>query len=160
MPITLDLEQWFWSNVQRGNANECWPWTGPKFSQGYGYAWRARKAGLPQGAHRLAWTLANGEIPEGLLVCHRCDNKPCCNPAHLWLGTIKDNMRDRERKGRGKHVGAGGSARGFSQLNEVQVLQIRQRLGDGEFMCDLASEFFVSETTIDNIKRRQTWRHI
>lgn len=79
--------------------DECWPWTGAVTGKGYGkisLAYRHRNA------HRVAFELWHGPIPDGLLVCHRCDNRPCCNPAHLFVGTAKDNAEDMMAKGRWK----------------------------------------------------------
>lgn len=87
----------FWSKVKKGDG--CWEWTAAVDRGGYG---NFGIDGRTMGAHRVAWTLANNrEIPEGLCVCHSCDNRACCNPAHLWLGTQLDNVRDMVEKGRG-----------------------------------------------------------
>lgn len=87
----------FWTRVDRtGGPSSCWEWTGPIVHNGLPYG----QLGHGGMAHRFAWTLLVGKIPEGLLVLHRCDNPPCCNPAHLFLGTQKDNRRDCRDKGR------------------------------------------------------------
>lgn len=85
--------------VQVGEPNACWEWTGFRIPDGYGQI-TIRSRQRTYKAHRLAWEIAHGPIPEGLQVCHKCDNPPCCNPAHLFLGTARDNVMDRERKGR------------------------------------------------------------
>jgi hypothetical protein len=86
----------FWRNVDKRGPDECWPWQSSTNQWGYG---TASLAGRPKLAHRIAWELAYGAIPVGICVLHRCDTPGCCNPAHLWLGTRKDNMRDMLRKG-------------------------------------------------------------
>jgi hypothetical protein len=89
--------QVFWNRLQKTDENSCWLWTGAKFEKGYGSVyfdhqdWRA---------HRLAYFLVHGSIPEGKIICHSCDNPPCCNPNHLWLGTLKLNAEDSCKKGR------------------------------------------------------------
>lgn len=88
-------EQRFWSKVDRRGPDECWPWLAAKSATRYGVFDKTR-------AHRVAYALTHGLIPEGRIVCHRCDNPPCCNPAHLWLGTPKDNTADMVAKGRAK----------------------------------------------------------
>ena len=87
----------FWKKVKVGKDDECWEWLACKNKKGYGFFrvnWILRRA------HRFAWTVTYGKIPEGLFVCHRCDNPGCCNPKHLFLGTNTDNMVDMISKGR------------------------------------------------------------
>jgi len=96
----MDTENRFWAKVNKLGENECWPWMASKSQRGYGvFGFR----GTIWKAHRVAYTMAIGEIPSGLLVCHKCDNPSCCNPAHLWAGTSSDNNRDRSIKGRNNH---------------------------------------------------------
>ena len=94
----MKTAQEFWSHVAVGSADACWPWTS-RTARGYGNLYFR---GRTQMAHRVAFELANGPIPAGLLVRHTCDNPPCCNPAHLLLGTHRDNAWDRERRNRSK----------------------------------------------------------
>ena len=93
----------FWSKVRKGDG--CWEWAGCR-SKGYGKIALGLESGLPKGkrvvkAHRVSWLIHFGPIPDGLFVCHRCDNPPCVRPDHLYLGTCADNSRDMIRKGRG-----------------------------------------------------------
>lgn len=117
MPLVVDPTLFdpdvFWQNV-RGDR-DCWVWIGPRAANGYGivngYHFTERFA------HRLSWTMANGPIPSGLWVLHSCDNKPCVNPEHLFLGTALDNAHDRDRKG---HYRARGPSR--SRLTHCKAL--------------------------------------
>lgn len=86
----------FWSQVKQGAPDECWEWQGRRNDDGYGQI----RLGNTYRAHRIAYKLAYGSIPDSLWVLHRCDNPPCCNPAHLFLGTVLDNNRDAAAKGR------------------------------------------------------------
>jgi hypothetical protein len=89
-----DRPSLFWAKVACRDDGECWPWLGCLSTQGYG------RAGKCDYAHRLAYELEHGAIPPGVDVMHSCDFKPCCNPAHLSLGSRSDNMRDAVQKGR------------------------------------------------------------
>lgn len=104
MPRTAEnLETRFWRKVARRGPDECWLWTGSVFSEQRPYGCFGIK-GRSFRAHRVAWSLANGrDIPAGKVVCHACDNPRCVNPAHIWLGTPLENMRDMLRKGRAHH---------------------------------------------------------
>lgn len=109
--------------------------------------------------HRLAWQLANGPIPIGMFVCHHCDNPPCCNPEHLFLGTALDNNRDRHEKGRS--VIRVGMDLGIAKLTDAQVIEIRARYAHGgQTHRALADEFGVTRTTIGRIVSRAAWRHL
>ena len=92
-----------WDKIKLGNADECWEWEGyRKPDQPYGLLFDGKKYYY---AHRLAYEYFNGPIPDGLFVCHKCNNPPCCNPHHLYAGTAKDNMRDKsERFKRGELI--------------------------------------------------------
>jgi HNH endonuclease len=118
------LDLLFWAKVNRGELEECWEWTAGKAGRmGYGKVKRHGKTTL---AHRVSWEIANGQIPDGLQVCHHCDNPPCVNPSHLFLGTQKENLEDRDRKGRA--VWSPGERNGTSKLTEDHVREVR-RLG-------------------------------
>lgn len=132
-----------------GASDECWIWTGPRVRGGYG------RAGVNL-AHRLAWERANGPIPEGLFVLHRCDNPPCCNPSHLFLGTHDDNMRDRDAKGRTLR----GEATGAARLKAEDIPVIRRLASEGLSQRKIASSFGVSHTTIQDVLHHKRWQHV
>jgi len=154
----------FWPKVDRfsSSVTGCWVWIASKNNKGYGVL---GIGGIPTLAHRLAWELTYGPIQTGLCVCHRCDNPPCVNPSHLFLGTRADNMADSSRKGRS---GARthperiprGSRSGLAKLVESDIVEIRRALESGETCKAIAARYGVAKTTIDWIKRGQTWRHV
>lgn len=92
----------FWKKVDRTNASGCWEWQGALTHRGYGVKNNLCEDGKKRliHAHRMAWIIFRDSIPEGLMVCHTCDNRKCCNPEHLFLGTAQDNMDDKIAKGR------------------------------------------------------------
>jgi hypothetical protein len=93
------LIQRFWEKVDKEEGEGCWVWEGSRSGSG-GYGQVRNEFGEPEFAHRVAWRMANGPIPEGLHVCHKCDYPPCIRPSHLFLGTALDNSHDSIRKGR------------------------------------------------------------
>ena len=135
----------------------CWEWNAYKDRVGYG---TFRIAERHQMAHRVAYQLYVGEIPAGLCVCHHCDNPRCVNPAHLFLGTQADNMRDRENKGRGVFPGLSGENHGSAKLTEAQVIEIRAKYGEGARQVDLAKEFGVTQSIISMIVCGRVWTKI
>lgn len=138
----------FWAKVERGP--ECWLWRGFLDKNGYG---KFNK----EWAHRVAYKLGNGPITDGLLVLHRCDNPPCVNPAHLFLGTYLDNSLDIKRKGRG-NIGA---KHGLAKLTDEAVTEIRRRYADEKAtQSELAAEFGVVRTCISLIVTGRAWRHL
>jgi len=157
----------FWSKVDRsGGPDACWPFVGHRDKLGYGKILIGRSCLL---THRVAWISTNGPIPNGLCVLHRCDNPPCCNPAHHFIGTRVDNSADMIAKGRQKPGGAGRSWNGEragernhnAKLTAADVLAIRAAFDRGESnRADLARLYGVGWVAIDRIVRRESWRSI
>lgn len=145
----------FWDKVQRGGAEVCWPWVARRDRGGYGQFWYNRRQTI---AHRVAWTIAKGPIPDGLCVLHHCDNRPCVNPAHLFLGTNADNAHDAMLKGR--LADRRGEANGQSKLTEDDVLGVRAARAAGETEVSIARRYHVSQTTISHIVRGKKWAHL
>lgn len=147
------LEGKFWGRVRVGDSEECWPWQGPVGKKnGYGVFsfWNGEKSRIV-GVHRLAYALAVGSIPAGLLVCHACDVRTCCNPAHLWVGTYKDNGRDMARKGRDA----------MAKLDPEKVRSIRARYAAGGVtQKELAEEHGVASAHVSGVISGLFWAHV
>jgi len=145
------LPKIFWDRVNQNDANECWPYAGVIMGNGYGQVYVDGEQLL---AHRVAYILACGEIPEGLVVRHLCNNKVCCNPAHLALGTQQDNADDMtraERQARGENVGS-------AILGREQVLEIYARcLRKNESHASIAADYGVDRSAIGSIAVGKSW---
>lgn len=139
----------------------CWEVL-PATARG-GYA-RLEVAGRSQYAHRLSWELFQGPVPDGLCVLHRCDNPPCVNPAHLFLGTIVDNNRDRTEKGRtSRHGAPRGEANPRARLTEAAVLAIRAEYRSFDRQRSiraLGRRYGVSSATVREVVKGVRWRHV
>ena len=164
----------FWSKVNRaaetGPSGDCWEWTGYHNAQGYGSFGIGSKVFR---AHRVAFILENGPIPDGLHVLHTCDNPECVNPDHLWLGTNADNAKDRDNKGRqvtptGENHGTHtmpestcrGEKNGIAKLTAVEVLEIRKRYATGgHSQRELAKAYSISQRQIGRVVRGEGWAH-
>jgi len=153
-----NLAERLWAKVDVKGPDDCWLWSGCTDSYGYGHIWDRRRYSASR-AHRIAYELTYGTIPEDMCVCHHCDNPPCCNPKHLFLGTKADNSHDAMRKGR--IYRAVGELCTSSKLTAEQVLEIRHRHSLGRVtQTKLAAEFGVGKATVGRIVKRVTWRHI
>jgi hypothetical protein len=129
----------------------CWIWTGAKSSDGYGkvgYNYKTYRV------HRLVYELITGNSIKGLYLCHKCDNPLCVRPDHMFLGTQKDNVLDREKKGRGIK----GETHPHAKLKEKEVLKIRELLKNGTKIKTLAAYYKVHKSTIDGIKYKRIWK--
>lgn len=161
-----NTEESFWCRVQILRPTDCWEWQGTRGRRGYGQmSWEGRN----HYTHRLAFCFTSGRlIPAGSVVRHSCDNPPCCNPAHLLLGTQKENNRDMWQRGRASVISGEerakfqvrGSRVGTAKLNEVEVREIRRRADAGETQRDLASEFGISEASMSRLIHRLRWAHV
>lgn len=133
----------------------CWQWIGASHYFGYGSIMIA--AGQNTTAHRASWLVHYGPIPDGMHVLHRCDNPPCTNPKHLWLGTNAENAEDRRLKGRGKGGPSPGEANHFHVLTERKVRKIRT---DKRPTNIVASQYGVHPDTIRLVRNRKIWKHL
>lgn len=139
------IKQRFWSKVNKRGDSECWEWQRGRHPNGYG---ACKIAGISTNkAHRIAWILTRGQIPEGLYVCHRCDNPPCCNPNHLFLGTQKDNIMDNVLKGR-QH----------KKLSEKDIIEIRRKCTiEGVSQAKIAKQFDLCRQAVSQIVAGERW---
>jgi HNH endonuclease len=158
MGIIPPIEQRLWDKVQKAGDDECWEWTGSRTQAGYGsISYKNRH----HYAHRLIYELTHGPIPKNMLVCHTCDNPPCVNPSHLWIGTKGDNNRDMRDKGRDStHNAARGERQGSAKLTEQSVRAIRDLHQKGHSLQSLAARFGVTSENIYIIVQRKSWKHI
>lgn len=175
-PIVLDARSTarFWSKVARGEPDACWPYREGRDKGGYG-SFTLYPPGKKRGhvqAQRVAWVATHGPIPDGLQALHRCDNPPCCNPAHLFLGTGLDNMRDKVAKGR--HVSGmalhpesalRGEAHPNAILTEADVAWIRSVYEPGRHkrawtQRAIAEKFGVHRDTIKKAASGTYWKHV
>ena len=150
MELTSKEIERFWSGVKKSEG--CWEWQRSVVQKrGYGQILFRKKMFL---THRLAYTLTKGEIPKGKIVCHSCDNRKCCNPDHLWLGTQQDNLLDMMRKHRG--AGRNGHATN-TKLCAEDVKAIRAFSKEGLSQYEIADKFGVWQSTIGQILHHKTW---
>jgi hypothetical protein len=170
----------FWAKVDRsGGPDACWLWLGSHQKKtGYG---SVTYHGKPMLAHRVAWIITNGLIPDGLKACHTCDvryplhdrtYRLCCNPAHIFLGTQNDNMQDMVAKGRSGNCGAPGKPKpdharprgernGHARITSADVLRIRRLWETGQCTVKhLANLYGMSDTNARSIIQRKTWAHL
>jgi hypothetical protein len=145
---------WFEARVEKDEATGCWNWKLARDRDGYGLY--GRKTGGSGRAHRGAWEAVSGPIAKGLSACHRCDNPSCINPAHLFLGTQADNIRDKVEKGRT----AKGSSNGAAKFSEHDVSIIKMLLELGVRQCRLVSLYGVSRSIICDISRGRRWVYV
>lgn len=162
MDMTPLEQRRYWRHVDK--TADCWVWNGYRVPDGYGRVMLRRKIWM---AHRLSWAMARGPIPDGLTVCHRCDNPPCVNPDHLFLGTNADNNADAHAKGRRAYQrgtfrpnGLRGETHPHAKLSEDQVREIRLARAVGEDALALSGRYGVSRNQIYLIERRKSWPHI
>lgn len=188
----LTIDEYYWAKINKEGPKPehvpelggCWLWTGALYRLGYGHAYLLGKQQL---AHRIAWILAFGEIPQGMLVCHRCDVRNCVNPEHLFLGTHKDNTRDMLRKGRAPKAEttwarqhpellprgddswarknpdlvAKGDTHVGTKVPDAALPTIFARRAEGESHKAIAKDYGVAPATISHILNRRTrkWFH-
>jgi len=138
----------FWSRVKGGSDFDCWPWQGRSTDFGYGRFGRDM-------AHRVAYELINGPIPENALIRHRCDNPACCNPKHLEPGTHLDNSRDCVERGRIAHSQNNGRAK----ITAEQARYIKTN-PDGLRCGELAKKFGLAPSTISYIRNGRSWKYV
>ncbi|ERN52846.1 HNH endonuclease signature motif containing protein [Alkalihalophilus marmarensis] len=146
------VEDAFWERVNKLGKEECWEWEGFLMPNGYG---QLKNKGKNEYAHRFSYSLHFGDFPKELLVCHKCDNRKCVNPHHLFLGTHQDNIDDMIQKGRG-YKGKPGT----TKLNETKVKMIRTLVNNNFDKNQIAEVFLVKRCTVANIAAKRLWKEV
>lgn len=151
------FQERFWSKVAIGDPDECWPWLASTKGNGYGQ-FNIRK-GVPVTAHRVSLALQGHVLTKNMFACHTCDNRPCVNPHHLFIGSGKDNIDDCVAKGRANRASRPGESNNAAKLTDGEVREIRKThstLTQGM----LAERYGVSQSTISRILLDQSWSHL
>jgi hypothetical protein len=144
----------FWARVKvTANSDRCWEWTGYCLKSGHGVTSRKAEVML---AHRFAWFITHGEVPSGLHVLHSCDNPPCVNPNHLFLGTHQDNVADMVSKGRQQR----GERCHLSKYTEDVVRLLKERLRSGWTVRKCSEVMGIPYNTVGAINRGYSWKHV
>ena len=147
----------FWEKVRKGRPNECWEWQAARNEKGYGRLTAGR--GVHLKAHRVAWALSNGcKLEPSACILHRCDNPPCCNPRHLFVGTMKDNTDDMIKKGRNSNpphrYGENHHAAKFDERTAKKIIR------DNRTLSAIAEEHGISWMTVFRLKHGLTWKNL
>lgn len=155
----VTLEEAFWQKVDKKGPTECWEWTACRHKGKHAYG-QLRYEQILYRAHRLSYVLSNGDIPDGLFVLHSCDNPPCVNPAHLYLGTAGDNIREAVARGRHKQARSPGERHPCHKLKTEQVLKIRELYATGLWtQKELGAIYGVTQANISLIVTKG-WKHL
>lgn len=147
------MDQHFHARVSRAGPNDCWPYIGSRDKKGYG---KLKRKGRAYKAHRFA-AMQEGLDISGQCVLHRCDNPPCCNPNHLFLGSHKDNSDDKIAKGRARYAPQDGANNGNSKLSPLQIEQI---LEDPRNNVQVAKDYGVTHQTIHLVRKGKSWQSL
>lgn len=153
-----DWQERFWEKVEKRGVDECWPWTGTKCDRGYGqmFVGTAGKTRRPYRASRLSYLIAHGEVPEGYVVRHKCDNPPCCNPNHLEIGIPVQNSRDAVERQQLNQ----GTRNGNAKFIDDQIRQMRSLKNQGYGNAEIAKLMNTSSGTVCSITNGRAWRNV
>lgn len=161
-PGSRSLEERFWEKVDKQGPEECWEWQAATHRHGYGAFGVGGRDGKMARAHRISYKLHKGPIPDGCYVLHHCDNPPCVNPDHLYVGTQTDNMQDAVERDRGVgSPGMPGETHPQAKVTEADVREMRQRYEEEPVsQYDLADQYGLTQSTVSDILRREIWDHV
>lgn len=141
-----DTFERLWARTDVRGPDDCWEWQGARITAGYG---QIVVFGKRIGTHRVAWESQNGPVPDGLIILHSCDNPPCCNPAHLRPGTVRENAAEASERGRLHRA----ERNGYGKLTVAQVAEIRARYASGEKSHVVAGDFGISPGYVRGLGR-------
>lgn len=145
----------FWSNVQKGNPDECWIWIGSPSGNGYG---QLRFEGVTYRSNVLSYLINKGNIPARMYICHTCDNPICVNPNHLFVGTPSDNAKDRQQKGRGRPMD--GENNSNNRFTKESIIQMRSMFQKGYLCNEIAHIFDTNPEYVRNVVKRKVWKDL
>lgn len=151
----VNKEGQLWTNPETGEQSRCWEWTGA-LTEGYGMFGIGHDS---FGTHRVSYTIHKGNLPDGLLACHKCDNRKCVNDSHLFAGTKQDNYDDMQTKGR-RALNRGEKNGKHTHLTGCDVTEMRRLLSLGVTGEIVKQMFLVSSSTVHRIKTRFVWSHV
>lgn len=158
MTISDSEKKRFYQKMKISSGNKCWEWVGAMSGNGYGnFGFK----GKTDKAHRVSWVIHNlNAIPEGMCVCHKCDNRACVNPNHLFLGTQQENMLDMVKKGRHVSPDQSGEKHPRTKLTTRCVRNIRSLIAMGASCKKMASIYKLDSRAISSIKIGKTWKNV